>query len=163
MESFISTFHIDLKIIIAQTVNFIIIFLVLYFFALKPLKKIMNERTSIIEKGISDAKNNAEIIISTRKKYEEIIAQARIEAHQLFQEGKKESEAKKNEIIEEAQSEVLLMIANGKKNLETEKTKMIEEAKVEIVSLVVAATEKILKDQTNYSITDKAVKNINNI
>ncbi len=43
MESIISTFHIDWKIIIAQAVNFAVVFIVLYIFALKPLSKLMAE------------------------------------------------------------------------------------------------------------------------
>ena len=163
MEEFIATFHIDWKILIAQAVNFGIIFLVLYFFALKPLKKVMGERTSVIEKGIEDAKHNAELIASTKTEYEAVIAKAREEAHALFQTGKKEAEAKKAEMMEKAQAEVESMIASGKKSLEAEKVKMVEEAKGEIVSLVVAATEKVLKDQSDKSVTDKAIKKVSQI
>ncbi len=163
MESFISTFHIDWKILIAQAINFGIIFAVLYFFALKPLKKVMSERTNVIEKGIKDAKHNAELIASTQKEYEKVIADAKAEAHTLFQEGKKEAESKKAEMMAKAQSEVEAMVANGKKSLETEKAKMVEEAKSEIVSLVVAATEKVLKDQASTAVTEKAVKKISHL
>ena len=123
----------------------------------------MSERTSVIEKGIADAKHNAELVTKTTKEYEEVIGKAKAEAHTLFQEGKKEAEVKKAEMMASAQAEVESMIATGKKNLEAEKNKMVEEAKVEIVSLVVAATEKILKDQGDKSVTEKAIKNINHI
>lgn len=163
MDSFIATFHIDWKILIAQAVNFTIIFALLYFFALKPLKKIMNERTNTIEKGIADAKHNAELVTKATKDYEEVISKARKEAQDLFQEGKKDAENKKAQMLAVAQTEVESMIATGKKNLESEKNKMVEEAKAEIVSLVVAATEKILKDQGDKSVTEKAIKKINHL
>lgn len=163
MDSFIATFHIDWKILIAQAINFTIIFLVLYFFALKPLKKIMSERTNTIEKGLADAKYSAELIENTRKEYENTLAQGRKEAQDIFQAGKKEAEEKKTQMIATAQSEVEGMIATGKKNLEAEKNKMVEEAKSEIVSLVVAATEKILKEQADKSVTEKAIKKINHL
>lgn len=163
MDSFISTFHIDWKILIAQAINFAIIFAILYLFALKPLKKVMSERTNVIEKGIADAKANAMLIESTQKEYEAVITKARNEAHELFQVGKKDAESKKDEMMKKAQEEVEAMIASGKKNLESEKIKMVDEAKNEIVSLVVAATEKILKDQADHSVTDKAIKKINHI
>ncbi len=120
----------------------------------------MSERTNVIEKGIKDAKESAELIASTQKEYETVIAKARTEAHALFQDGKKEAETKRAEMMEKAQLEVDTMIVNGKKNLETEKNKMVEEAKGQIVSLVVAATEKILKDQGDTSITEKAIKKV---
>ena len=62
MDSLITTFHIDWKIIIAQAINFLIVFLVLYFFAIKPLKKLMAERVDKISKGLTDATSNALVL-----------------------------------------------------------------------------------------------------
>jgi len=160
MESLISTFHIDWKIIIAQTINFGIVFLVLYLFALKPLKKLMSERENKIAQGVDDAKSNAELIRQTKEEYAQVISKAREESHVMFQEGKKEAEIKKTEMLENAKLEVENMISNGKKLLETEKAKIIEEAKKEIVSLVVSATEKILEDKEEISLDEKTIKKI---
>jgi len=163
MDSFISTFHIDLKILIAQAVNFGIIFLLIYFYALKPLKKIMDERTKSIEGGISDAKTNADILKNTKKEYDSIVAKAKAEAHEIFQEGKKDAESKKAEMLAAASKDVETMIANGKKTLESEKNKMVEEAKTEIVSLVVKATEKLLESHDNKVFDEKSLNQIKKI
>jgi len=160
MNSFISTFHIDWKILIAQAINFGIVFALLYFFALKPLKKVMGERTTTIEGGISDAKANAEILKNTKKEYDGIVAKARTEAHSIFQDGKKEAEAKKAEMLALAQKDVEAMIISGKKTLEGEKAKMVEEAKSEIVSLVVKATEKLLESHKDESFDKKTLEEI---
>ena len=145
MNSIISTFHIDWKIIIAQAINFLIVFLILYFFALKPLNKLMAERSDKIAKGVHDAKHNAELVITTRSEYEAALAKARAEATAIFQEGRKKSEAKRAEMLAEAKTDVEKLIANGKKTLEAEKIKMVDEARKEIVSLATMAAEKILK------------------
>ncbi len=163
MDSFISTFHIDWKIIIAQMINFLIVLAVLYFLAVKPLRKLMAERTETIERGLVDARKNAEVLDKSQKEYDKALAQARAEAHTLFQEGKREAEAKKAEMLELAQKDVEKMIENGKKVLESEKAKMLEDAKKEIVSLVVSATEKVLIDQKDKSINDGVLKKISKI
>ncbi len=163
MDSFIETFHIDWKIIIAQAINFFIILAVLYLFALKPLKKLMADRSEKIEKGMSDAKINAELLDKTQKEYDAILARAKTEAHEIFQEGKKEAEIKKNEMLEIAKEDVSKMIENGKKILEGEKLKMVEEAKKEIVSLVVLSTEKLLEQSNNESFSKKTLDNLKNI
>jgi F-type H+-transporting ATPase subunit b len=160
MDSLITTFHIDWKIIIAQAINFGIVLLVLYLFALKPLKKLMNERTARIETGVSDAKANALLLANTKKEYDAVLAKAREEAHVLFQEGKKEAEENKAIMLAKAQSDVETMVQNGKKTLEAEKTKMVEEAKSEIVSLVVKATEKLLESHTDESFDQKTLSQI---
>lgn len=160
MDSFITTFHIDWKIIIAQAINFVIVLVVLYGLALKPLKKLMKERSEHIAKGLDDAKCNAEVLMQTENEYKKIIAKAREEAHTIFQEGKKDAEVKKQIMLDQSKADVDHMVATGKKTLEAEKIKMVEEAKKEIVSLVVAATEKLLADRTDKAYDEKQVKNI---
>jgi F-type H+-transporting ATPase subunit b len=163
MESFISTFHIDWKIIIAQAINFIIVLALIYFFALKPLKKIMGERTDIITGGLNDAKTNAALLLKTKKEYDDVLIKAREEAHTIFQEGKREAEDKKKEMMNATHVEIEEMILSGKKVLESEKIKMVEEAKKEIVSLVVKATEKLLESHKDESFNTKAVEQIKNL
>ncbi len=162
MDSIISTFHIDWKIIIAQAVNFAAVFVVLYIFALKPLSKLMAERSQKIEKGILDAKTNEQMLKDTSLKYEEALAQARLEADKIFQAGKKEAEQKKSAMLEEARDQVASMIEGGKKTLEAEKAKMVEEAKKDIVSIAMLATEKLIGAQKG-SFDDKALKELKDL
>ncbi len=149
MEALISTFHIDWKIILAQTVNFGVVFVVLYIYALKPLSKLMSERSEKIAKGIADAKENEALLSKTCMEYEEVLSKAKIEANKIFQEGKKEAEAKKVAMLEAARAEVAGIIDSGKKTLEAEKAKVLEDAKKEIVNLAMAATEKLVNAKTD--------------
>ena len=163
MESIISTFHIDWKIIIAQMINFGVVFVVLYIFALKPLSKLMAERSEKISKGIDDAKINASILEKTHLEYEEMLSKAKVEANKIFQDGKKEAEAKKVLMLEEAKNEVVVIMENGKKMLEAEKVKTVEEAKKEIINLAMKATEKLISGKIDDSFNGKPVKELNHL
>lgn len=163
MDSFIETFHIDWKIIIAQSINFIIVLFVLYYLIVKPLKKLMKERSESIAGGVHDAKANALLLANTKKEYDAIVASARTEANVIFQEGKREAEVKKAEMMENAKKEVDNMIASGKKVLLSEKAKIIEEAKQEIVSLVVLSTEKLLESHPDAKSEEEAMDKIKKI
>ena len=147
MGSIISTFHIDWKIIIAQAINFGVVFVVLYIFALKPLSKLMAERSEKIAQGFNDAKTNATLLEKTAREYEDILIKARSEANKIFEDGKKEALNKKALMLEEAKNEVAGVIENGKKMLEAEKVKMVGEAKKEIISLAMLATEKLISNK----------------
>lgn len=163
MESIISTFHIDWKIIIAQAINFGIVFVVLYIFALKPLSKLMAERSEKISKGINDAETNTKLLQETQKEYDAALVKARSEANKIFQDGKKEAETKKMQMLEDAKKEVALVIENGKKTLEAEKVKMVAEAKKEIVGLTIKATEKLLGGKINESLDEKTIREFSNL
>ena len=148
MDSIINTFHIDWKIIAAQALNFSIVFVVLYIFALKPLAKIMKDRTETIEKGLKDAKENNEILNNSKTEYTNTLNKAKAEAHTIFQEGKKE---------------VALLIENGKKTLESEKVKMLAETKGEIASLAVKIAEKLVKGKMDGTFDEKTIQEIKNL
>lgn len=149
MESIINTFHIDWKIIIAQAVNFGIVLAVLYFFALKPLNKLMAERSEKIAKGVNDAKTNAETLATTKAEYESALAKARAEGQAILQENRKKADAKRIEMLLVAKADVEKLVQNGKKTLEAEKIKMVDEARKEIVSLAMEATKKLLDKSAN--------------
>lgn len=163
MDSIINTFHIDLKVMLAQIVNFGIVFVVLYLFALKPMMKIMRERTQKIEKGLADAKENEKLLNNTQNDYRETIAKAKSEAHELFQTGKKEAEAKARLMLAEAEKEVSDMIANGKKTLEAEKSKMLSEVKNEIATLAVKIAEKLVAGKIDGHFDEKTAKEMSNL
>lgn len=163
MDSIISTFHIDWKTIIAQMINFGVVFAVLYFFALKPLTKIMKERTKKIEKGIEDAKENQVLLDKSKREYDESLEKAKRDANTLYQEMKKEAQEKKTEMLEDAKKEVANIIENGRKTLESEKIKMIAEAKKEVANLVIKVTEKVIAGETSPSFEGKVLKEMNNL
>ena len=163
MNEFIQTFHIDWKLMIAQIVNFGLVFLVFYLLAAKPLSKLIKDRTEKIETGLLDAKQNAVLLEKTQKEYDEIIIKARAEADRIFQSGKQEAETKKVSMLEDAKTEVAKMIEGGKKDLETEKIKMVANAKKEVASLVVQVTEKLLGEKIDASYEAKAIKELNNL
>jgi F-type H+-transporting ATPase subunit b len=149
MEELIKTFHIDIKLIIAQAVNFGIVLLVLWKFAYKPILKTLNDRSSKIEKGIKDAENSGVKLAEMEKKEKEVLLEAREEAQKIIQQSEKTAlrNAKDLEIAAKVQSEKAL--EDAKKQIEQEKNKAVKEAKSEIAQLVMSATEKIIGEKMN--------------
>jgi F-type H+-transporting ATPase subunit b len=152
MDSIVTAFHLDIKILIAQLINFAVVIFVLYRYAIKPLGKLMSERSATIDKGLKDAKTNAETLIKTESEYEKALANARKDASDIFSKAKKEAEVKKQEMMEDAKKEVARMLAQGTVALAEEKRKMLDDAKKELVGLVASATEKVLTKGVNEKI-----------
>lgn len=144
MDSLIATFHIDWKLILAQAINFAVVIAVLYYFALKPLKTLMDERGKTIQGGLDNAQKQQSLLAEQEALYQQTLADARSEAVSIMNTVTKEAETKRSELIAGAQSEATAIVAAGKKELEQEKQKMILEAKKEIATLVFAVTEKVV-------------------
>jgi F-type H+-transporting ATPase subunit b len=162
MESIISTFHIDWKIIIAQAINFGVVFVVLYIFALKPLSKLMTERSEKISKGIDDAKESNELLQKSVKEYEENTAKLRKMSMDAERELQKDLEKLRNENLEKIKIDNEEWSKSRIKQMEIDKKTLVESAKKEIVSLAILAVGKLLGDK-NESFNEKVIKDLNNL
>lgn len=164
MEALISTFHIDIKLLIAQIVNFAIVFGVLYIFALKPLTKIMKDRTAKIEKGLKDAKTNADQLDKTNSDYKKMVTNAKSEAYEIIKKANNDSEVKRQELLAKAKEEVNNIVIEGKAQLSAQKLEMIKQAKAEVIEIVAQATKKVLNTSINANIDNdlisKSIKDI---
>ncbi len=158
MDSLISTFHIDWKLMVAQAINFAVVLVVLWRFALRPLKKLMDERGKTIAGGIENAEKQKELLRVQQEEYEKTLAQARVEASEIMKEVKKDAEAKRAELLSKAQEESASLVQAGKAQLEAEKAKMLEDAKKELVGIITIATEKVLGDTVTAKVESKLVE-----
>ena len=156
MEELISTFHIDASLLIAQVVNFLIVFVVLYFFALKPLKKVMESRKETITKGLSDASMHATLLEETQVHYDNALKEARKEANSIVEEAKKNAHIESLKIIKDAEEHSQRIAVGARALLDQEKEKMMQSAKSELADLVVSATEKVLEGTLSKSV-DRAL------
>src|SRR3989344_4408563 len=132
MDSIISTFHIDWKIIIAQMINFGVVFVVLYIYALKPLSKLMSERGEKIETGIKDAKKSGELLQKASEEYKENTIKLRAMAIDAQKELAKDLEQ---------------LRAKNLEKIKIDKKALVESAKNEIVTLAMLAAEKIMENK----------------
>jgi F-type H+-transporting ATPase subunit b len=147
MESLISTFHIDVKLFVAQLINFGIVFAVLYFMAFKPLVKTMSERTEKIDKSLKDADEIEKRLVLTEKERDEVISAAKKQANVIVEEANARGEERRNEMIAKAKEEIGQVINAEKAKLSRDKAETLKEIKKEVADLVVLTVEKLLNEK----------------
>ena len=160
MEELIKTFHIDWKLLIAQTVNFAIVLLVLWRYALKPLTVLMDKRSKEIAKSLDDAKVIEVNLAKSRKEKEEIILTAKKEAQTIIEQSRLQGQKQGQELLEKSKEDVQAVITEAKRQIVQEKEKMLETVKQEVGSLVIEATAKVFKELANEDLDEKMVKNM---
>lgn len=165
MQEIIEAFHLDIKSILAQMINFAIVLFVLFRFAYKPLLKKMNERTDIIQKGLDDAKKSQEELENAEKIREKRIFQAKKDAKKIIEEARIVSEKNGQEIVEQAKEKTQKIVQEAKLQIQQEKRQMLGEAQEKIGQVVVSALEKIFKEselkEKDKILVDQAIKEIN--
>jgi len=144
MDSLIETFHINWQTLIGQMVNFGIVFVVLWFFALKPLMKVMQERTKKIEKSLADAKQIEENLLQSEEARVAKMMEAKKEAQKILEQASARAEKTKDEMIIKAKEEVGKVVIQGKEQLARDKEEIMKQAKAEIVNLSLLVAEKVL-------------------
>ena len=160
MDTLIDTFHLDLKLFIAQLVNFGIVFGVLYWFALKPLVKTMTERTKKIEQGLNDAKEASNRLDKSKAEQTKMIKEARQEAQLILDQAKAQADTKREEMIAKAREEIGLIINQEKAKIQQEKAEVFKEMKAEVADLVIATVAKILPSKLSASDEKEFIKSL---
>jgi F-type H+-transporting ATPase subunit b len=137
------------KILLAQIINFFILFWVLKKFAYKPVLSLLEERTKKIEKGLADAEKAHRKLEETEQKEKKVLTDAKKQAQEIIKKAEDQAEKNKEEIVAESKAKVEKLVVIAKKNIEEEKNKMIGEVKDEVAELVILATEKVTNKKIN--------------
>ena len=160
MESLISTFHLDLKLFIAQLINFAIVFSILYFFAFKPLIKVMGERTDKIDKSLKDADEIEKRLALTETEKTDIISAAKKQANLIVEEADKRGEERREELISKAKEDIGQLINAERAKMDRDKAETLKEIKGEIAGLVVLTVEKLLNEKMTTDKDQELIKNL---
>lgn len=148
MEIF-KAFGLDIKLLIANLVNFLILVFILYKLGYKPILKFVNDRQKKIEKGIKDAEESAKRLSDASAKQEEITSKAHKEAQVIIGKAKDQAKVQADGIIKKTQDEAHNIVDKAKKEIALEKEQTLSNVHKEAALAVIAATEKLLKKKVD--------------
>ncbi len=160
MGSLISTFHLNVGLFVAQLVNFAIVFAILYWFAFKPLVKIMAERSKKIDQSLKDADEVKKRLLSTTQERETIIIAARKQANIIIEKADENGEKRRNEILAKTREEVGQVINKERAILLKEKAETLQEIKKNVAELVILTVEKLLDEKMDNEKDNKLIKKL---
>jgi len=152
----LKTFGIEWKLLLAQIINFFVLFFVLKRYAYKPILKMLEDRKDKIEKGLKDAEDAQKKLVEISEKEKEILAKARKQAQEIIDKAEKVAIKNKEEIITVAKDQSERILADSAKKIEAEKALMFQEIKKQVAELVISATGKIIDEKVD-SEKDKAL------
>lgn len=143
----IEKFGIDIGVLIAQMVNFLVVLLILWKFAYKPILGLLRKRTETIEASLQNAEKIQKELTEATEMKVNIVRDAKREANQILTGAVSEAENTKRTLIEETQTALTRLKNDTEQELLERKNALVSDARAEIASIVVVATEKILKQR----------------
>ena len=153
-DDLLGKFGINGTMFIAQLINFLIVLLVLWRFAYKPLMKLMSDRTEKIEKGLKQADEMEQRIQELENEKEKVLSFARLEAKTIVMQASEAGKRKRDEAVANAKAEVEKVVVSGKTQLLAQKEQMMSEVKDEIVALVIASVRKVAGDSVDVAMAE---------
>ncbi|MEM5815102.1 MAG: ATP synthase F0 subunit B [Candidatus Aenigmatarchaeota archaeon] len=119
MEKLLESFGIDYKILIAQIINFALIFFLLYKFLFNPLKKVIEERRKKIYDGLKKWQESEKLIRRVKKLRSVILKKISEEREKALLEIEEMKRKRLEEVMQEISDMREKMISNLEKQKET--------------------------------------------
>jgi len=138
-------FGIDLKLIVAQAINFIIVALLLWKFAFKPVMSTLEERQKKISEGLQFAEEAKTQLAETEKRQAEVLREANTKAQAILHEARDNARQFEEKMKSETSAQIEEMRRRAEEANELERQKMLGEVRQEIARLVVETSQKVLQ------------------
>ena len=156
----LSSLGIDLKLLIAQIINFLILMFLLYKFLYNPILKILKERQDKIAKGFRDSESAQVMLKKTEEKTKKLINEANQESEKIVQETKKTMEEEMSKTISKAQQKSEEILAAARNQAKLEQDQVFTKAKREMADLVTIMTEKVIQTKQEAQQISKEIEKI---
>jgi len=144
MKELLENFGVNWKLLLAQVVNFGILFYVLKRFAYGPIVNMLEERQKRIKKGLQEAAESEQKLREAEEKERLILEKANLKALTLVSEAADVAHKKEAEIIETGYHKAESIIKGAERKIEEEKLTMQDEIHKNAGSLVQSAVAKVL-------------------
>jgi len=155
---------IDLKFLLAQLVNFVILFVILTKLLYGPIRRVIEKRSKEIEESVKNAEKIKEELASVEKTKALEIEKAKKEAETVISETKESAKELSAKINREAEEKAEQIISKAKNEIEAEKEKSVKSMKDEIAAIVEESVEKILagkiSDKEQKELVEESIKEI---
>ena len=157
-------FGISMPTLFAQMVNFCLVALALYYFAIKPVTKTLEERQRKISDGLQYAEEMKVQLAEAERERAAKVKEAAEEAQRILSEAREQSKEFIEKKTHEAAAQAEAMIRKASEASELERQKMLSDVRQEVAQLVVATSSKVLSrdlsDAEKQTFADSATKEL---
>ena len=134
---------------VIQFAALIVLLLVVFIFAYKPIKKLLKKRADYIEDNIREAEKNRAIAEKNAIQSEETILASKKNAAEIIEKANNQAKANYDDSIEQTRQEIIQMKLDAEKDIERSRQDALKEIHDEMVDVALSASSEILKREVN--------------
>jgi len=137
---------INLPLLVAFIINFVILFALLGIFLYKPVTKMLDERSNRIKESMERAEATKEEYARAEEEVKRLVSKAREDGQALVSQATQMGEKLKEEAREGAREEAQAIIDRTRAELEEERDRIIDDLRREFVDISISAAEKVINE-----------------
>ncbi len=136
---------VNLPSLIAYLVNFVVLLGVLYFFAYKPLLRVLDQRSERIKESLAAADQAREAAASSQAAIQQQLDEARREGQRLLDQAREAAGRYREEEMGRARQEAEAFVGRARTDIQRERDAAIEEVRTHFGDLAIAAAEQVIR------------------
>jgi len=153
--------------LLAQIAGFVILLVVLYLFAYKPVLKMLDERSRKIKESVEEVQKVKEQASQAEEEFKKKIEAASKEGQEVISKAMRIGEEARKRAQEEAKQEAQVLVEKARVEIQRERSEAIGELRQEFADLTIVAAEKVigksLDKETHRQIIDKVLDESSNL
>jgi F-type H+-transporting ATPase subunit b len=135
---------INIPVLLAQVVNVIILFGLLYLVAYKPIMRMLDERSQRIKESMAQAEAIKELAAQAEEEVKKQLGAASKEGQEKIARAVQIGEEVKQKAQQEAREEAEALITRARSEIQRERDEAIDEVRKEVADLTILAAEKVI-------------------
>ena len=132
-------------ILLAQVVNFIVLFVLLYLVAYKPILKMLDKRSQAVEESMKQTEYIKEQVAHAEEESRKRIEAASKEGQEVIARATRTGEEVRQKAQQDAQKDGETLITRAKTEIQRERDDAIGELRREFADLTILAAEKVIQ------------------
>jgi F-type H+-transporting ATPase subunit b len=146
MQSLLQAFGIEGHLLIAQLVNFGVLFIALMYLLYKPVMKTLDERRALIAKGVEEAHEAHEALAGATEKASQITRSAESDAEGIVTRAREEANAARDRMMLEVQNRAASIEEDAQARAQEAHDRVMRESEKEVARLAILAAEKAMRE-----------------
>lgn len=144
--------------VVIQVSSFVILLLIVFFVAYKPVRKLLAKRKEYVDTMVADAENNNRIAKEAAANKDKVVEEGKQEAARIIADAQAQAALQANAIVNEAKQEASRKRAEADREIEAAKEASLLEVKDSIVDVAIAASSQVLEREVSKEDNERLIK-----
>lgn len=132
--------------LLSQTVNFVLLLVILRAFAYRPIFNMLETRKTKIQESLEYAERVKQEAAAERERYEKELAEARRQAQEALAQASRVGEQARAEMVAQAREEARHIIDEAHKQADQERRQALSQARDRVAELAILAARRVIGD-----------------